>query len=82
MASPFLIQIWHPSSAVDFSEYEAFITLTTTRVEPISLDDLTEFLLSQEARLEETFASDDVLTANLATPSAGKNRGNGNISRH
>ena len=57
------------------SEYEAFITSMTTRMEPIPLDDLTGFLLSQEARLEETSISADVPTANVVTHSTGNNRG-------
>ena len=56
------------------SEYEAFITSIATRVEPISLDDLTGFLLSQEARLKETSATVEVPITNLATHSLGTYR--------
>ncbi|XXG76297.1 hypothetical protein AAC387_Pa08g0670 [Persea americana] len=56
------------------SEYEAIITSITTRVEPISLDDLTGFLLSQEARLKETSATVEVPITNLATHSLGTYR--------
>lgn len=53
------------------SEYEAFITSMTTRFEPISLDELTGFLLSQEACLEENSVAIDMPAANVASHSAG-----------
>ena len=60
------------------SEYEAFITSTTTRIEPISLDELTGFNLSQEARLVESSVCVDLHTTNLAAHSAGSSfRGRG-----
>ena len=53
------------------SEYETFITSMTTRFEQISLDELTEFLLSQEACLEENSVVIDMPAVNVASHSAG-----------
>lgn len=46
------------------SDYEAFITSMTTHLDPLSIDDLTSFLLFQEVHLEYVALFESVPIAN------------------
>lgn len=58
-------------------DYKAFITSIATRIEPISLDDLIGFLLSQEARLEENSISIVLPSANPTSHNSSSSKGRG-----
>lgn len=59
------------------SDYKAFITSVTTRIEPISLDDLIGFRFSQEARSEENSISVILRFANLTIHYSSLSKGQG-----
>ena len=47
------------------SEYDSFVTSVTTRVDPISIDDLYSHLLAHEARLEHNNTSPDLSVSSV-----------------
>ena len=60
------------------SEYNSLVTSITTRVEPLTMDDLLGHLLAHETRLEHHSKSDSLFpTANVAARSTHQHRGRG-----
>jgi hypothetical protein len=69
------------------SEYDPFVTSVTTRVDPISIDNLYSHLLAHEARLEHnnTFPDLSVSSVHIASrgsPSCGGSGGRHSYSSH
>jgi hypothetical protein len=77
----------HPLSDYEFTtsllarlgpEYDPLVTSVTTRIEPLTMDDLLGHLLAHETRLEKHHGNDDFLVAaNIASRGRNSYRGRG-----
>jgi hypothetical protein len=64
------------------SDYDSFVTSVTTRVDPISIDDLYSHLLAHEARLEHNNTSPDLSVSGVHIASRGSSSRGGRGGRH